>query len=100
MNRLQSVEDIENDLSKLNVWVYKDNKIKKELKFDSYMQSIDFINVISKKAEQLNHHPNLIVGYCQIIIEFTSHDLGGVTQDCFNMAKYIDSIKPERKHRE
>ena len=98
MNRLKSVEDIENDLSKLNDWIYKANKIKKELKFDSYMQSIDFISVIPKKAEQLNHHPNLIVGYCQIIIEFTSHDLGGVTEDCLNMAKYIDSITPEHKH--
>lgn len=98
MNRLRSVKNIENDLLGLNDWTYKDNKIKRELKFDSYMQSIDFINVLSKKAEQLNHHPNLIVGYCQIAIEFTSHDLGGVTEDCFNMAKYIDSIAPGRKH--
>lgn len=98
MNRLKSVEDIENDLSKLNDWIYKDNKIKIDLKFDSYMQSIDFINVLSKKAEQLNHHPDLMVGYCQITIEFTSHDLGGVTEDCLNMAKYIDSITPEHKH--
>ena len=98
MNSLRSIKEIENDLLKLNDWIYKDNKIKKELKFDSYMQSIDFINVLSKKAEQLNHHPDLVVGYCQITIEFTSHDLGGVTADCLNMAKYIDSITPEQKH--
>ena len=54
--------------------------------------------MLSKKAEQLNHHPDLIVGYCQITIEFTSHDLGGVTEDCLNMAKYIDSIAPGGKH--
>ena len=98
MNSLRSIKEIENDLLKLNDWIYKYNKIKKELKFDSYMQSIDFINVLSKKAEQLNHHPDLIVGYCQITIEFTSHDLGGVTEDCLNMAKYIDSIAPGGKH--
>ena len=98
MNSLRSIKEIENDLQKLNDWIYKDNKIKKELKFDSYMQSIDFINVLSKKAEQLNHHPDLMVGYCQITIEFTSHDLGGVTEDCLNMANYIDSITPEHKH--
>ena len=98
MNSLRSTKEIENDLLQLNDWIYKNNKIKKELKFDSYMQSIDFINVISKKAEQINHHPDLIVGYCQITIVFTSHDLGGVTEDCLNMAKYIDSIAPGRKH--
>ena len=98
MNSLRSIKEIENDLLKLNDWIYKDNKIKKELKFDSYMQSIDFINVLSKKAEQLKHHPDLVVCYCQITIVFTSHDLGGVTEDCLNMAKYIDSIAPGRKH--
>ena len=98
MNRLRSVNYIENDLLELNDWTYKDNKIKRELKFDSYAQSIDFINVLSKKAEQLNHHPDLVVGYCQITIVFTSHDLGGVTEDCLNMAKYIDSIAPGGKH--
>ena len=92
MNKLLSEKEIQNDLVNLNGWIYDNNKIKKELHFRSYMDSIDFINSVAKKAEQLNHHPNLIVGYCKVVIEFTSHDLGGVTIDCLNMAKYIDSI--------
>ena len=92
MNKLLSKKDVQNDLVNLNGWMYDNNKIKKELQFQSYMDSIDFIKSVAKKAEQLNHHPNLIVGYCKVVIEFTSYDLGGVTIDCLNMAKYIDSI--------
>ena len=92
MNKLLSKKDVQNDLVNLNGWMYDNNKIKKEIQFQSYMDSIDFIKSVAKKAEQLNHHPNLIVGYCKVVIEFTSHDLGGVTIDCLNMAKYIDSI--------
>jgi 4a-hydroxytetrahydrobiopterin dehydratase len=95
MKKLLSIKDIEDELTKFNEWRYDNNKIKRELKFESYMDSIDFINSVSKKAEQLNHHPSLVVGYCKIMIEFTSHDLGGVTTDCFKMAKYIDLITPD-----
>ena len=92
MNKLLSKKVVQNDLNNLNGWMYDNNKIKKELQFQSYMDSIDFIKSVAKKAEQLNHHPNLIVGYCKVVIEFTSHDLGGVTVDCLKLAKYIDSI--------
>ena len=77
MNKLLSEKDIQNDLVNLNGWIYDNNKIKKELHFRSYMDSIDFINSVAKKAEQVNHHPNLIVGYCKVVIEFTSHDRWG-----------------------
>ena len=95
MKKLLEKKEIRSNLSKVKYWTYENNKIKRELKFKSYMDSIAFINLVSKKAEQLEHHPNLIVGYCKIIIEFTSHELGGVTIDCFNMAKYINSISNE-----
>ena len=57
------------------------------------MESIDFINSVAKKAEEVNHHPDLTVGYCKINIEITSHDLGGVTTGCIELAKSIESIK-------
>ena len=55
------------------------------------MDSIDMINLIAKEAERVNHHPDMKVGYCKIVVDFTSHDLGGVTKGCIQMAKYIDT---------
>ena len=49
------------------------------------------INLIAKEAERVNHHPDMRVGYCKIVVDFTSHDLGGVTKGCIQMAKYIDT---------
>ena len=34
----------------------------------------------------------MIVGWCKIKISLTSHDLGGVTQKCIEMAKFVNSI--------
>ncbi len=73
-------------------WEISDVSIKKKLKFNSYMDSIKFINDIATKAEELNHHPDMIVGWCEIEICFTSHDKGGITENCIHMAKCVESL--------
>ena len=93
MSTLLSETQIETSLAELENWQYGNKKINKVYTFDSYMESIDFINSVAKKAEEFNHHPDLTVGYCKINIEITSHDLGGVTTGCIDLAKSIDSIR-------
>ena len=91
MSELLSDKDINSELGKLNDWSYDGVKISKEIRFKNYMDSIDMINLIAKEAERANHHPDMKVGYCKIVVDFTSHDLGGVTKGCIQMAKYIDT---------
>ena len=93
MSILLSETQIETSLAEIENWQYGNKKINKVYTFDSYMESIDFINSVAKKAEEVNHHPDLTVGYCKINIEITSHDLGGVTTGCIELAKSIESIK-------
>ena len=91
MSELLSDKDINSELGELNDWSYDGVKISKEIRFKTYMDSIDMINIIAKEAERVTHHPDMKVGYCKIAVDFTSHDLGGVTKGCIQMAKYIDT---------
>ena len=93
MSKLLNDIELETSLAELKNWQYGNKKINKVYTFASYMESIDFINSVAKKAEEVNHHPDLTVGYCKINIEITSHDLGGVTTGCIDLAKSIESIK-------
>ena len=86
MSRL-SVTEIQEKLSALNEWEFKDNTIRKTFTFETYMESIAFINRLAEKAEEDNHHPDMVVGWCKIDVAFTSHDQGGVTLACIEMAK-------------
>ena len=52
-----------------------------------YMDGINFINRLAVEAEKTNHHPDMIVGWCKVVVTFTSHDKGGVTEQCIMMAK-------------
>jgi 4a-hydroxytetrahydrobiopterin dehydratase len=84
--------DINTALEEMSGWVFKDGSIKKTYSFDSYMESIKFINRLAEEADKVNHHPDMLVGWCSIEITFTSHEIGGVTSVCLEMAKKADAV--------
>ncbi|HIB74008.1 MAG TPA: 4a-hydroxytetrahydrobiopterin dehydratase [Candidatus Marinimicrobia bacterium] len=87
-----SIEQIQDELSNLDGWVFKNNAITKSYSFDSYMDGIGFVNRLAEKAEEVNHHPDMQVGWCRVSVAFTSHDKGGVTAICIAMAKATEKI--------
>jgi len=87
-----SNSDIQYAISDLNGWEFKNNAIHKIFTFESYLNSIAFINRLAEIAEEKNHHHDMVVGWCKIDVAFTSHDQGGVTTACINMAKKTESV--------
>ena len=67
-----------------------DKKIFSSYTFDTYMDGIDFVNNVAKIAEKKNHHPDINVGWCTVKLDISSHDMGGVTTNCINLAMDID----------
>ena len=88
---LISPDEINKSLSNKG-WKYADKKISKSYIFDTYMAGIDFVNKIAALAETNNHHPDMIIGWCQVDISISSHDIGGITTKCVNLATGIDLI--------
>ena len=87
-----SNSDIQYAISDLNGWEFKNNAIHKIFIFESYLNSIAFINRLAEIAEEKNHHPDMVVGWRKIDVAFTSHDQGGVTTACIDMAKKTESV--------
>lgn len=73
-------------------WVYAEKKISKSYTLDTYMDGINFAQKIGELSESNNHHPDIIIGWCRVEVMITSHDLGGVTTRCVNLAIGIDRI--------
>ena len=95
---LLSNEQINDELIELNGWVFKDDVITKTYSFDTYMDSIGFVNRLAEKAEEVNHHPDILVGWCTISVTFTSHDKGGVTAACVGMAQATEKLSHLNKY--
>ena len=85
-------KEVLKELSDIEGWLFKNNTINKTYRFKTYMDSIGFINNLAIEAEKNNHHPDMVVGWCEINLSFTSHDQGGVTNHCIKMAKKAESL--------
>jgi len=88
---LISPDEINKSLSNYG-WKYVDKKILKSFTFSAYMDGVNFVQKIAELAEMHNHHPDIILNWCRVDINITSHDKGGVTTNCINLATGIDHI--------
>ena len=88
---LISPDEINKSLSSKK-WEYKNKNIFKSYTFEAYLEGIDFVTKVAELAERHNHHPDLVIVWCRVDVNITSHDMGGVTTNCVNLATGIDHI--------
>ena len=73
-------------------WNELNNTITKTFEFNPYLDGIDFVNEVANLAEQENHHPDIEIVYCKVTISLTTHDVGGLTDKDYKLAKLIDDL--------
>ena len=89
---LMSIDNLKNHMLELPEWRLENESLIKEFKFENYMASITFVNRLAEKAEEHNHHPDLEIGGCRVVVTFTSHDSGGVTDLDIMMVKITEEL--------
>ncbi len=85
----QELELIKSDLPE---WKISQNKIKRELKFQNFIDAFGFMTKVAIIAEGINHHPNWSNVYALVKIELTTHDLGGLSNLDIHLASEIDKL--------
>lgn len=87
-----SAREIEKSLGELNGWKVENNNLKKRLSFPNFAESLAFVNLVGKIADQHNHHPDITFGWGYAEFSITTHDAHGITAFDFALAKKIDQI--------
>ena len=73
-------------------WIIDNKTIKKEFKFDTFIDAFGFISKVALLSEKMDHHPNWQNTYNKVKIELTTHDKGGITINDINLAESIDKL--------
>jgi 4a-hydroxytetrahydrobiopterin dehydratase len=89
---LLSDDDIEARLDKLSGWRREGDSITRELKFDDFQGSVDFLNRITPPAEEMNHHPDIAISWNKVTLALSTHSEGGVTMNDFELASRVDPL--------
>ena len=75
------------------MWEEKNNILSKEFVFVSFVNALSFVNAIGALAEEMQHHPDILLyNYNHIRITLTTHNAGIVTDKDRALAQKIDEI--------
>jgi 4a-hydroxytetrahydrobiopterin dehydratase len=79
-----------------NEWrLVEEHHLEKEYKFKDFRQALDFTNQIGELAEQVNHHPDLCLGWGKVQITVWTHKIGGLSETDFVFAAKVDALLGE-----
>jgi 4a-hydroxytetrahydrobiopterin dehydratase len=81
-----------NLLKQLNGWELKDNVISKTFAFKNYYQVMAFVNAVAWMTHREDHHPDMSVGYNQCRVEYSTHAIGGLSENDFICAAKVDAL--------
>jgi 4a-hydroxytetrahydrobiopterin dehydratase len=66
--------------------------LKRALKFKDFYRTMSFVNAVAHIANVEDHHPDLEVGYDYCRITYSTHSIGGLSQNDFICAAKIDRL--------
>lgn len=60
--------------------------------FENYHQTMAFVNALAWVAHREDHHPDLGVHYNRAVVRYSTHDVGGLSENDFICAAKADSL--------
>ena len=90
-NRVLNGEELLEAVAALDGWSCEDERLRRRYEFADFPGAMAFMTRAAFDAEALNHHPNWSNVYNRVEVELWSHDLGGVSQLCVELAKRMNA---------
>jgi 4a-hydroxytetrahydrobiopterin dehydratase len=67
-------------------------ELQREFRFQNFLRTMSFVNAIAHIANVEDHHPDMEVGYDYCRIVYTTHAIGGLSENDFICAAKIDRL--------
>jgi 4a-hydroxytetrahydrobiopterin dehydratase len=74
-------------------WRRDDDAIVRDHRFADFKEAMAFVNRVADAAEEVNHHPDILVhGWNRVRLILSTHSVGGLTQSDLEMARRLDQV--------
>jgi 4a-hydroxytetrahydrobiopterin dehydratase len=85
-------EQIKSLLQQVEGWIQQDKVISKTFTFNDFHHAMAFVNAVAWLSHREDHHPDLNVGYNKCRVEYTTHAIGGLSENDFICAAIVDAL--------
>lgn len=79
-------------LEQLDGWARENQEISRTFSFRNYYETMAFVNASAFISHQEDHHPDLLVGYKSCKVTYTTHAIGGLSENDFICAAKLDAL--------
>jgi len=69
-------------------------ELRRTFRFGNYYQTIAFVNALAWVAHAEDHHPDIEVGYNRCLVRYSTHSIGGLSENDFICAAKLDALLP------
>ncbi|MGA9024581.1 MAG: 4a-hydroxytetrahydrobiopterin dehydratase [Steroidobacteraceae bacterium] len=66
--------------------------LRRSFKFKDFYRTMSFVNAVAYVADREDHHPDLEVGYDHCRITWSTHSIGGLSENDFICAAKVDRL--------
>jgi 4a-hydroxytetrahydrobiopterin dehydratase len=88
-----SEDEIRERLRRLDGWQVVEGRLRREIRFASFVEAFGFMASLALVAESKDHHPDWSNAYNRVTIELCTHDVGGITELDFELAEAADRLR-------
>lgn len=67
----------------------------RRFEFKGFYKTMAFINALAWIANRENHHPDFEAGYNYCVVNFTTHAIGGLSENDFICAAQVNALVEE-----
>lgn len=71
--------------------------ISKTFRFPDYHRTMAFVNALAYVAHAEDHHPDLGVHYDRAVVRFSTHDVGGLSENDFTCAAKAELLAAQSR---
>ncbi len=79
-------------LRELDGWALHEATLDKTFEFKNYYQTMAFVNAVAWISHREDHHPDMAVGYNKCRVEYSTHAIGGLSENDFICAAKVDAL--------
>ncbi|MFU8828285.1 MAG: 4a-hydroxytetrahydrobiopterin dehydratase [Phycisphaerales bacterium] len=97
MRRSTVVEKLKENLVKakleeLTQWSEMNGSIQRTFQFKDFVEAMKFVNTAADHAEEVQHHPDILIRWNKVTLTLSTHDAGGISHKDFEFADFVDAF--------
>ncbi len=83
---------VDQRLKSMSGWQRQGGEISKTFSFKNYYETMAFVNATAWVSHREDHHPDLEVGYNKCRVRYSTHSVGGLSENDFICAAKLEAL--------